>query len=155
MLRLTALTRPAAFAAVLALVLTGLGPAAPAPRQGPISVHTSESSRAVDGPTDFELADGTTHIAIRWAGHPDAHLTAAFSRDGTTFDEPQHVDLDEVGEAKHDGETYGVIMVASHARVVRVTTDEPLDKVTVLALDAGAVATPLPGVGATASGVTG
>ncbi|HEY7452431.1 MAG TPA: N-acetylmuramoyl-L-alanine amidase, partial [Candidatus Limnocylindria bacterium] len=118
-------------------------------------VQTSESSRPVDGPTDFALADGTTHIAIHWRGQSEVHVEAAFSQDGSTFGEFQHVELDEVGMAKEDGRTYGSIMVADGARAVRVTADQPIDEVTVLSLDAGSESNPLPGVGATASGVTG
>jgi hypothetical protein len=66
-----------------------------------------------------------------------------------------HVEVDEVGAARGDGQTYGSVMTAADKRVVRVTADRPLDGVAVLAMNAGAeeAAAPL-GLGAQASALT-
>ena len=139
MLRMIVLARPATVALALAVALTTLGPAAPAATNRPVSVRTTEVVKPVSGSTDFELAAGTSHIAIHWTGHQDARLTARFSPDGSTFGEPQEVSLDEMGLARGDGQTYGSVMVVEGgARTVRVSADEPLDEVTVVAMDAGA-----------------
>ena len=104
---------------------------------------------------EFALPEGTTHVAIHWPGHPDAQVEAAFSADGDEFEAAVHVEIDEVGAARGNGESYGSVMAADAMRVVRVTADEPLDGVAVLAMDAGGdeVAAPL-GMGGQAAGLT-
>jgi hypothetical protein len=130
--------RPTAIALGLALVVTSLGPAVPEAGPRPVTVRAAEATKAVEGSSDFALASGTSHVAIHWTGHRDAHLTAAFSTDGSTFGEPQEVLVDEVGAGRNDGQTYGAVMVATGARVVRVTADERIGAVTVVGMDAGA-----------------
>ena len=132
--------RSTVIATITALLVTALGPVAPTEVGGPVKVHATESTRAVNGVQDFTVPDGTTHIAIHWTGHPAASVFAALSTDGTTFAAPAEVEQDEVGGARGDGETYGAIITAPHVRAVRVTTDQPLAGVTVVALDAGAQA---------------
>ena len=118
--------RPTVIATITALLVTALGPAAPTEVGGPVKVHATESTQAVNGVQDFTVPDGTTHIAIHWTGHPEATVFAALSTDGTTFSEPAEVEHDEVGDARGDGETYGAVMTAPHVRAVRVTADQPL-----------------------------
>jgi PKD repeat protein len=155
MLNTIASRRPAALGLALALLVTGLAPglfsgAAPEP----IAVRADESTRSVDGQAVFDLAVGTSHIAIHWRGHHDARLTAAFSEDGSTFGEPQDVAHDEFGERTTDGRTYGAVMIVNGARAVRVTADQPLEDVTVLAMDAGRDVGPSVGFGTTVAGLT-
>ncbi|MDQ5841437.1 MAG: hypothetical protein M3537_09935, partial [Chloroflexota bacterium] len=150
----SALHRPFLAGLAMALVMTGLAPAVPADTTGPVRVRTSESTHGVDGSYDFALAAGTTHIVIHWSGHRDAHLDAAFTADGNVFSEPVHVELDEFGASKADGETYGSVMIAGGMQAVRVTADESLPKVTVLAMDAaGETQAPL-GLGAEAAALS-
>jgi len=59
----------------------------------------------------------------------------AFSDDGATYGPAVPVEHDEVGEARGDGETYGAVMPAPGTRFVRVATDRPIARLTVLALD--------------------
>jgi len=148
------IARPLVAALVMALVVTGVAPAAPAMTPGPVRVRTSESTHAVDGSYEFALAAGTTHIVIHWSGHPGAHVDAAFSADGTVFSEPSHVEIDEFGASKADGETYGTVMVASGMRAVRITADESLPEVSILSMDAaGATGAPF-GLGADAAALS-
>jgi putative cell wall-binding protein len=121
---------------VAAILFTTLAPMAPPQVAGPVKVHASEQTHAVDGTHDFTLPDDTTHIAIHWPGQPTARVEAAFSTDGTVFSEPAEVEIDEVGAALENGHTYGVILPVDGARVVRVTSDRALPQVSVLALDA-------------------
>jgi len=138
-----------------ALVLTAVAPAAPTETGGgPVKVRTSEATHAVDGSYDFSIPAGTTHIVIHWSGHRDADIDAAFSADGAVFSEPAHVHIGDFGAAKQDGETYGSVMTAGGMRAVRVTADESLPKVTVLAMDAaGETQAPL-GLGAGAAALS-
>jgi hypothetical protein len=142
-------------ATTAALLLAVLAPVAPTPEQGPVKVRASETTHRVEGVRDFAIAASSTHIAIHWAGHPDAAVTASFSTDGTRFSEPAEVELDEGGNVGPAGdESYGALMGVEGVSVVRVGTDRPLAKVTVLALDAAGDATGQLGLGATAAGVT-
>jgi putative cell wall-binding protein len=131
------------FAAAItaALLITALAPMAPPQVAGPIKVHASELTQAVDGTRDFALPEGTTHIAIHWPGAPDALVTAAFSADGTTFTEPTEVEIDDIGPDQQEGHSFGAVMTVTGMQAVRVGTDRPLPSVTVLALDAAGGAT--------------
>jgi len=148
------LARPLVTALVAALLLVAVAPGLPVEMGGPITVHASEATHPVDGAHAFALPAGTTHVAIHWLGHHDAQLSAAFSPDGTTYPDPQPVAHDEVGELRGDGRTYGAVMTATDARWVRVTADEPLPAVTVVAMDAGAEVGVRLGTGARVAGVT-
>ena len=133
---------------------------APSNDAGPVKVRASETSHAVDRTHDFAISADTTHIAIHWAGQPAAHLTVTFSGDGKVFSEPTEVEAEDQFEAPDaappstDDETYGPLMGVDAVTVVRVQSDRPLARVTVLALDA-AGPTPHPlGLGAQALGTT-
>ncbi len=138
---------------VAAVAVVGLAPAAPSPDAGPVKVGASETTHAVERSHDFRLEPGTTHIAIRWSGHPTATVHAAFSADGATFEDPIHVEIDEVGMYRRDGVTYGAVIGVTDMRAVRVTADRPLAQVTVLSLDAAADVQPALGLGADAAGL--
>ena len=138
----SARTRPvtAAFAAVILLV--AMAPMAPAVQPGPVKVHASATSHAVDRTHDFAIPSATTHIAIQWTGEPEAHLTVALSSDGRAFSEPFAVAaMDEhegrdISPEETAGETFGDLIGVDDVAVVRVHADRPLKKVTVTALDA-------------------
>ena len=149
------IARPLAAAVATAGMLTAITPMAPVDLDAPVKVQASESTATVDGSHDFGLPEGTSHIAVHWPGQRSVEIEVAFSADGETFTQPTHVELDDVGLTRNDGRTYGAITPAEGMRVARVITDEPLEDVTVLALDAGgsrveatiaAAAAPIPAV---------
>ncbi len=149
--------RPIAAAMAVALLLTVVAPVAPRPEPGPVKVRAAETTQAVDGTRDFDVSPDSTHVAIHWAGHPDAVVTASFSTDGNVFSDPTAVDTDDSDDGR-DGpasdETYGDLMGVDGVRMVRVHTDRPIARLTVLALDASGPQ-PLPlGMGAVADGGT-
>jgi hypothetical protein len=88
----------------------------------------------------------TRHAALYWAGNPDAVVTVAFTTDGTRFTTPVRVEHDEVGMQRRNGETYGTVLPAGGATSVRVTSDRPLGRLTILALteEAATVQTEVP-----------
>ena len=146
--------RPIAAALAAALMLAVAAPMAPRTGPAPVKVRASETTHAVNGSQDFAVAPESTHIAVHWLGSPDAKLTVALSTDGSAFSKPVPVDVDEGGGPVADAETYGALIGVDRVQVVRVTSDRPLSKVTVLALDAAGPA-PLPlGLGAQAVGAT-
>ncbi|HET9497336.1 MAG TPA: N-acetylmuramoyl-L-alanine amidase, partial [Candidatus Limnocylindria bacterium] len=138
---------------VAAVAVVGLAPAVPSADAEPVRVGASETTHAVDRSHEFRLEPDTTHIAIRWSGHPTATVHASLSRDGSTFEAPIHVEVDEVGAARRDGVTYGALMGVTDMRVVRVTADRSLAQVTVLSLDAAVDVQARFGLGADAAGV--
>src|SRR5919198_2633889 len=79
-----------------------------------------------------QLPRSVTDVAVHWRGGASARLRVALSRDGRRFEPARRVLLDEVGEGAHAGETYGAVMRADGARVVRIWSDRPLRRVTVV-----------------------
>lgn len=131
---------------VLALLLGALGVLAP------VSVSTAYAavSTAYAVPTRAEkatvtvtdvkivtLAQRADHVAAYWRGGKNAHVTLAFSSDGTNFGEPVDAGRDDVGEELQNGMTYGAVQVADGAIAVRVTTDVPLAQFNVIGISPG------------------
>jgi hypothetical protein len=91
-------------------------------------------SSPVFGVKTFGLGRGATHIAVHWRGNSTALVRVALSRDGRRFARPRAVVLDELGEQRGNGETYGAVMPARGARAVRVWSDRRLRRLSVLVL---------------------
>jgi PKD repeat protein len=147
--------RAATMGIVLAVALSVLAPVVPGAQPDAIKTHTTETLHAVDAAGHvFALEAGTTHVAVRWTGHPTATVDVAFSADGETFGDPVHVEVDEVGAAREDGVTYGTVMSVTGTRSVRVTADRRIGQVAVLAMNAaGEIQPPALGLGARAAAV--
>ncbi|MDH4334160.1 MAG: N-acetylmuramoyl-L-alanine amidase [Chloroflexota bacterium] len=141
-------------ALIAAALVAGIAPAVPDLALGPVAISSSETTLAIHGSQDFALPPGTTHVAIHWPGHPDATVTAAFSADGRAFSEAETVELDEVGEARGDGESYGSVMGADGMRMVRIHALQPLSALSVLSLNTARSDAAVIGLGARTAGVT-
>lgn len=127
------------FAPLLAAILVvATLPALPTIAAGPVDVVAREVDVAVDRERTVEIPIAASHVALHWRGQHDATVTAAFSADGRTFGPASVVTHDEVGEGRGNGETYGTVTPAAGARWVRITSDRPLARLTVLALDSSA-----------------
>lgn len=118
--------------------------------QAEVVHHTraGEVSSALERSETRALPFPARHAALYWAGNPEANVTVSFSRDNVTFGELFAVEHDEVGMQRNNGLTYGAILPAGDASFVRVTTDRPLGRLTVLALAEGGTSvekTPVPG----------
>src|SRR4051794_30079575 len=138
--RVARVTRRAGLLAVVAafLLAAAASSANAAPALRPAVHH---ASGAVNGARIFNLARASTHVAVYWRGSSRAHVTAAFSRDGRRFGKPRPVQVDDAGEGRRPGVTYGTVMVARGVVAVRLQTDRALERVTVLSLtDRGAPA---------------
>jgi hypothetical protein len=100
------------------------------------AAHTAVDQRSapISHSKTFRLRRTATHVAVHWKGHPHARVRVAFSRGGRRFGRPRTVQLDEVGMQRHNGETYGALMVAPGVTAVRVWTDQRLPRLSVLAL---------------------
>jgi hypothetical protein len=133
------------------LVCTTLLGAHPA-SAGRAGTITYEASAAVASMRTFLLPRPATDVAVHWSGQRTAHVRIAFSPDRVRFGKPRLVLLDELGEGRHTSETYGAVLAARGARALRVWSDHPLPRLTVLALtDRGrAAARPLRPLASTA-----
>jgi len=94
-------------------------------------------SSPLDGSRSFQLPIDGHHIAVHWRGAPRAHVRVAMSEDGHSFGPWQTVELDEIGEQRRNGETYGQIMEAAGVEAVKVGADRPLGRVSVLTIADG------------------
>lgn len=111
--------------AVLAVV--AVWPHAAAAADGIVS-----ASRSVPHAATIALPRPVTSIAVHWRGERAARVRVAISRDGRHFGRFATVRLDEVGERARAGETYGAVMPARGARVLRVRSNRPLQRLTVV-----------------------
>jgi hypothetical protein len=130
--------RPVAFAVVAFLLSIGFAVVG-GEVEAQVSVRTraNEVSRPVNGSAVMALPFAAGHLAVHWAGNPDAALSISTSTDAVTFGPAADVGRDEVGGQRGNGETYGAVLPGANATFVRVTTDRPIGRVTVLALADG------------------
>src|SRR5258708_1697100 len=87
----------------------------------------------------FAFLVGATLItaALHWLGNTAAHVSVALSSDGTSFGPAVDAGRDEVGEQRGNGETYGSIVEGERAIAVRVSSDRPIARLSVLDLADG------------------
>ena len=114
--------------------MTSLAPAGATRADEPVETGAVELAATVDGSRTFTLTSPASHLAVHWAGEPEARVTIALSTDGVTFGTSEDVEIDEAGEGLGDGRTYGMLIVATDVVAARVTTDRPL-AVELLVLD--------------------
>jgi hypothetical protein len=107
---------------------------APSTGGGPIHVVARAVQTSVEHQRVVALPISATHVAIHWHGSPTAALTVAFGDAAGQFGAEMRVELDEDGEAEGGGDTFGSVMWAAGARLVRVTSDKPIDRLTVEAI---------------------
>jgi len=128
----------APLAIVLVAVILGLVPAGQVQAQVVVRIRGGEATGPLDGTQIRPLPFAAGHLALYWAGNHDAAVTVALSTDGITFGPPVDAGRDEVGDQRGNGLTYGAVLPAGGATTVRVDTDRPLGRLTVLALADGA-----------------
>jgi chitodextrinase len=130
---------------VLGALLTSLLPVLPVVARGPVKVVGREVETTVDHQRVVPLPINASHVALRWRDAHDAHdaheaeepeLTVAFANRPNEFGEDVLVGHSE--EPDEDGQTYGAVLWTGGARFVRITTDRPLGRVTVIAINAQA-----------------
>ena len=122
---------------LIATLLTAALPAIRVGPAGPVDVQAGELEvTAVAHQRILELPLESSHVALRWTGAPAAHLTIAFGRSRDAFGEVVDVTVDhDVEEAP--GEARSGVIWTGGARFARVTTDRLIDRLSLLAMDAG------------------
>jgi len=123
-----------ATSAILAILLTSALPALPVvAARGGVKVKAGEVTTSVDHQRLVRLPFDASHVTLHWSGAPDAKLTIAFGQTPSQLGEEVQVGLDEDGV---DGaEAYGQVLWTGGARFARVTTDRPIGRLTVVAID--------------------
>ncbi|MFM8303634.1 MAG: N-acetylmuramoyl-L-alanine amidase [Actinomycetota bacterium] len=124
---------------VAAVAMARVGPSAGAAPAVPPAPGVTPGVGEVRGPLDGTelraLPFPAHHVALYWPGSPDAVVRVELSVDGVSFGPVIDAGRDEVGRHRGNGETYGALIAAGGARFARVTTDRPLPRLSVLALD--------------------
>jgi hypothetical protein len=110
-----------------------LGPMPPA---NGITAEAEQTTGLVASTKTIELNRPAAHVAVYWLGNPNAHVTLAFSSDGTSFSPPIDAGRDDAGKEVRNGMTYGAVHAAGGAIAVRVITDVPLLHFTVVGIPA-------------------
>src|SRR5215212_3741930 len=130
---------------VFAVGLTGPSVIAEQSADASVTRHVATRServvRSVTAAATVALSRPAMSVATYWKGNADARVTLAFSSDGVHFGTPQSAGRDEMGEQRENGTTYGALLSAPGAVAVRVATDRPLARVTVLGLSDGVTTT--------------
>jgi hypothetical protein len=130
---------------VFAVGLTGPGLVGEHSADASVPRHVATRServvRSVTAAATVALTRPATSVATYWQGNADAHVTLAFSSDGVHFGTPRSAGRDEMGEQRKNGTTYGALLSAPGAVAVRVSTDRPLARLTVLGLSDGVTTT--------------
>ena len=106
-----------------------------------VATRSERVVRSVTAAATVALTRPATSVATYWQGNADALVTLAFSSDGVHFGSPQSAGRDEMGEQRKNGTTYGALLSAPGAVAVRVSTDRPLARLTVLGLSDGVTTT--------------
>ena len=132
--------RRSLLAALLALVtslLVAFFPGSSSGVERAVPVRAQEVRVAVERVRTVTLDEPAQHLALYWRGNPHARVSVALSVDGETFGPPRDAGRDEVGGQRRDGTTYGAVLGAHDATAVRVRSDRPIARLTVLAMRDG------------------
>ena len=125
-------------ASVLAALLLSAGlPILRAAQPAGIKTRHAEVAVSVDHQRLVRLPMGASHVVLHWTGAPNANVSLAVGRTPNELSEEIPAGADEPSELDGD-ETYSQVIWADAARFVRVTTDTPLRRLTVVALDTDA-----------------
>jgi hypothetical protein len=104
----------------------------------PIGIVARQIETAVERERVVELPMAASHVAIHWHASPEAALSVAFATAAGRFGPEVSVEHDEDGQSSDDAETYGSVIWAGGARYARVTSDRPIERLTIVAFDSNA-----------------
>ena len=127
---------PATFlaAAVAAACLTAGAPILKSALPTGVETRHAEVAVSIDRQQLVHLPIAASHVLLHWTGAPDATVTIALGRTPDRLSEEIPASADEPDEVD-GGVTYSDVIWADAARFVRVTTDQPIEHLTVVALD--------------------
>ena len=115
--------------------------------RGPVKTVARAVTTSVLRERDVALPIAASHVVLHWQGNPHAAVSVAFATVPGAFGPAQAVELDDDGpDAASPGhpaaaagpfaeDSFGQVVVAGGARFVRITSDRPIARLTVEALD--------------------
>jgi hypothetical protein len=116
-----------------ALAVTGLPILRTALGRG-VDIARAEVAVSVDRQQLVELPIAASHVVVRWSGAPDATITLALGRSPDVLSEEIPIEPDDFSEPG-DPEVFSDVIWADGARYARISTDRPIEHLTVVALD--------------------
>ena len=99
-----------------------------------VDVVSREVSVSVDGQQLVRLPIAASHVVVRWSGARDATVSLALGRSPNALSEEIPIEPDEFTQSG-DVEAFSDVIWADGARYARVTSDRPIEHLTVVALD--------------------
>jgi N-acetylmuramoyl-L-alanine amidase-like protein len=151
------LSRAATAGFVTAAILTALLPALPTLARDPIKVTGRQVHTTVERQRTVRLPITASHVVLNWTGDHEAAITVAFGMTPNALGEEVPVEHSEdveagtdesvaarggagaaVGRGAEAEEAAGDVIWTGGAKFVRITSDRPLKRVTVVAIDAQA-----------------
>ncbi|MFI5254545.1 MAG: N-acetylmuramoyl-L-alanine amidase, partial [Candidatus Limnocylindrales bacterium] len=131
--RFAGLVLPASLA--LSGLLLGVTPALPSLSLPSAGMVARQIDTSVDGQQTLELPFVATHVALHWRGAGDAHVSLAFAISPGNFGAEVPLTLDDLPDPAPDAETDTPVIWTGGARWVRITSDQPIAQLTVVAMD--------------------
>ena len=120
--------------AVIAALVVTLLPALPILAKGPVKVIAREVEASVERQKLVKLPIQASHVVLTWIGAPEARIAVAFGQTPNDLGEEVVIELDDVPDPDAPA-TESPVLWTGGARFARVTTDRPLVKLTILAID--------------------
>jgi hypothetical protein len=99
-----------------------------------VDVVRREVAVSVDHQRLIHLPIAASHVVLRWSGAPDAQISLALGRSADRLSEEIPIEPDDFTQPG-DAESFSEVIWADGARWARVTSDRPIEHLTVVALD--------------------
>ncbi|MEO5704028.1 MAG: N-acetylmuramoyl-L-alanine amidase [Candidatus Limnocylindrales bacterium] len=128
---------PATFAAsllVAAVTVAGLPILRAVISSGGVDVASGSVDVSVDNQRLVRLPIAASHVVLHWRGVPDAQISLALGRSPNALGEEIPSGLAD-GSGEDGDMNYSEVIWADGARWARVTTDRPIEHLTVVAMD--------------------
>ena len=123
---------------LLMAVTVLVAPASSTVTERVVPVQTDEVTVGLERMRTLQLDEPAQHVAVYWRGNPHAHVDVAFSREDGRFGSFVDAGRDGAEGSRTSPVTYGAVLGASGATAVRVRSDRPIARLTVLAMRDGA-----------------
>jgi N-acetylmuramoyl-L-alanine amidase len=99
-----------------------------------VDVASGSVAVTVDRQRLVHLPIAASHVVLHWSGSPDAQITVALGRSADRLSEEIPAGLAD-GSSEDGDLSYSEVIWADGARWARVTTDRPIEHLTVIAMD--------------------
>jgi len=131
------LAAPLAASLLAALVIAAGLPILRAALPTGVGTRHAEVATSIEHQRLVRLPIAASHVVLHWSGVPDAKITLALGRTADRLSE--EISAGPADGSGEDGDmNYSEVIWADGARWVRVTTDQPIEQLTVVALDTDA-----------------